>query len=84
MHTGLDPLNWTATIMRGQGCAPPHNLHGCDSAPSADYVFLPRLLKSAGYQNHMRGKVLGHAWLRSASTHVLACDVDHSALCQPF
>ena len=57
MHTGLDPLNFTATMMRGEGCDPPAgHLRGCDSAVSADYVFLPRLLASAGYSSHMLGK----------------------------
>jgi hypothetical protein len=35
-------MNWTSTIMRGQGCDPPDHLAGCDSSLSADYVFLPR------------------------------------------
>lgn len=47
MHTGLDPLNWTSTI----------NKRGGDSALSADYIFIPRLLQSAGYESHMLGKV---------------------------
>ena len=38
MHTGLDPLNWTATVLRGAGCDPPASLRGCDSSLSADYV----------------------------------------------
>ena len=47
IHTGLDPLNWTKTIMRpGMG----------DSAVHKDYIFLPRLLQAAGYQGHMLGK----------------------------
>ena len=56
MHTGLDPLNWTTTIMRGEGCDPPDNLAGCDSSLSAEYVFLPRLLQAASYSSHMLGK----------------------------
>ena len=57
MHTGLDPMNWTATSMRGEGCDPPRELAGCDSSLSPDYVFLPRLLRSAGYESGMLGKV---------------------------
>ena len=65
MHTGLDPMNWTSTIMRGEGCDPPQSLRGCDSSLSADYVFLPRLLRSAGYESAMLGKVRdGHTPLR--------------------
>jgi len=56
MHTGLDPLNWSTTIMRGEGCDPPDNLAGCDSSLSAEYVFLPRLLQAASYSSHMLGK----------------------------
>ena len=55
VHTGLDPLNFTSTI----------NAHGGDSSLSADYIFIPRLLQSAGYQSHMLGKVsLSHTTLR--------------------
>ena len=57
MHTGLDPMNWTTTIMRGEGCDPPRALAGCDSSLSSEYVFLPRLLRSAGYESAMLGKV---------------------------
>ena len=57
MHTGLDPMNWTSTIMRGEGCDPPQSLRGCDSSVSAEYVFMPRLLRSAGYESAMLGKV---------------------------
>eukprot|EP01079_Euglenida_sp_SAG-EU17-18_P003138 gene3138-3673_t len=40
MHLGLDPLNWTATVMRpGMGA----------SAVHPNYTFLPRLLQSSGY-----------------------------------
>lgn len=56
-HIYLDMLNWTATILRGEGCEPPESLAGCDSSPNADYVFLPRLLATAGYESHMLGKV---------------------------
>ena len=50
MHTGLDPLNWTATILRpNQGTG----------AVSEDYVFLPRVLQQARpkpYYSAMLGK----------------------------
>ena len=47
IHTGQDPMNWTATILRpGMG----------DSAVHKDYVFLPKLLQSAGYESHQLGK----------------------------
>jgi arylsulfatase A-like enzyme len=51
MHTGLDPLNFTSTIEK----------RGGDSSLSADYIFIPRLLQSAGYESHMLGKVRPHA-----------------------
>ena len=56
VHTGLDPLNFTSTI----------NARGGDSSLSADYIFIPRLLQSAGYQSHMLGKarLLSHTTLR--------------------
>ena len=57
MHTGLDPLNFSATVMKGEGCDPAAgNLRGCDQSVHEDYVFLPRLLSSAGYEGHMLGK----------------------------
>ena len=57
MHTGLDPLNFSSTVMKGEGCDPAAgNLRGCDQSVHEDYVFLPRLLSSAGYEGHMLGK----------------------------
>lgn len=73
MHTGLDPMNWTLTSMRGEGCDPPRELAGCDSSLSPDYVFLPRLLRSAGYESGMLGKVRPSPllWARAESYAVL-------------
>ena len=43
MHTGLDPMNWTSTILRP-------SLRDADQAVHKDYRFLPRMLATAGYR----------------------------------